>query len=280
LLKADKIANIIYIIGVASASTGINQREQSIFQTVKKHFSNHISAASKYNLDKYFALANWIYLVTGFIFINTAYASLQEKLAMEPVNASLSSKKSINGSKIVVLVNLSKIVGYIVTASGREIMASSIVEQKTDKYKNIFELELLQKNKLANILFILGITISFTALNKQVLSIKKTAVKPSLDHQESAVSKYNFEKSLALVNWIYLIAGLLYVYTSSTRLQDRIAARPRKSSSLLFEKGIRGNKMVVDGTIFKVIGYLSSALGREIIADSTIDPEVITDSNI
>jgi hypothetical protein len=278
LLRKDKIANIIFTLGVTAASLGLNQREQSIIQTGRKQFLNHASTISEYNLEKSFVLANWIYLISGIIFISTATTSLEEKISTEPMNASLSSEKSINGSKMVVLGNISKIIGYILTALGREITAGSIMKHKHDKNKNLFQLGLIQKNKAANLLFLLGVTVSFTGLNQRELSIKQSETKQFLN-QESNISKYNFEKSIALANWIYLMAGIIYNNTSSASLQEIIATRPKKAS-LSREKNIGGSKMVVDGTLFKVIGYLSSALGRETIANSTIDSDIIINNTV
>lgn len=125
LNQLDRFANILFIIGAIVALQSTDITEQSIILGQIQPLSTQEESAFTYEIAKLLALANWTYLAAGILFLNTAYARLEEDEASISQNASLSSKERLLGRKIVVTGNIFKIIGYFLSATGNEIIADS-----------------------------------------------------------------------------------------------------------------------------------------------------------
>ncbi|MGE5632765.1 MAG: hypothetical protein ACM3TR_16985 [Caulobacteraceae bacterium] len=133
--------------------------------------------------------------------------------------------------------------------------------------KEKFDLELIQKDRIGNILFIIGILFAWSALDKLQQSITGKQTQQSLDNAASTPPE-NPAKALALSNWIYLIAGLIFLTTAYVRLKEDIAVMS-ESPSPSSKKLVTGHKIVTIGNFFKTIGYTTAAIGNEVIAASS-----------
>jgi hypothetical protein len=83
----------------------------------------------------------------------------------------------------------------------------------------VFDLGLNDKDRLANILFAIGVTLGLKSTNVTEQSILQSQTQqPSPRQQASPL--YEISKLLASANEIYLIAGLIFLYTSYARLEE------------------------------------------------------------
>lgn len=125
LVQFDRLGNILYILGIIFAWLSSNQTERSIIKGQRQQLSSQGKSAFIYDTSKLLALANWVYLAAGIIFLGISYARLEEDKASISNNASLPDKERILGEKMVSFGNASTAIGYALTAAGFEIIAGS-----------------------------------------------------------------------------------------------------------------------------------------------------------
>lgn len=135
-----------------------------------------------------------------------------------------------------------------------------------NKNRAIFDLELNQLDRFANLLFAIGTVFSFhsTDIAEQSITLKQAQ---QLSDQEQSAFTYDIAKLLALANWTFLTAGILFLDTSYERLKEEKASISQNASSSSEER-LLGREIVTIGNIVKTIGFTLSATGFEIIADS------------
>lgn len=129
-----------------------------------------------------------------------------------------------------------------------------------------FNLELTQLDRLANSLLTVAVIVSFhsTDIAEESIILGQTQ---QLSSQEASAFLFDINKSLALVNWINLIAGSIILNNTLARLEQDKASLSQ-NPSLSGKERLKGREIVVTGNTFKVIGYILAAVGNETIAES------------
>lgn len=135
-----------------------------------------------------------------------------------------------------------------------------------NKDKAASDLELVQLDRLANTLFVIGTALSYLSTNVVEQSIILEQAQQLTSKKESAFI-YDTAKLLALSNWIFLAAGIIFLYTSYQRFKEQETST-LQNTSLANKERLFGREMVTTGNLIRTIGYTVTAAGFEIIADS------------
>ncbi len=138
----------------------------------------------------------------------------------------------------------------------------------TNAANPLLDVQLNQIDRFAEMLFILGTSFGFQAINEVDRSyiLKQEG---ELTSEEDAAFTYDIAKKIALANWIYLIAGSFVFENSAIRLNELEKAMPENPSPAQIER-ITGREMVTEGNALKIIGYTLAAAGFEKIANSVV----------
>lgn len=141
--------------------------------------------------------------------------------------------------------------------------------------QSVYNLNLNEIDRFASALFTFGLYFSFASTDKtdQSIILKNTQ---NISTETTSGFDHDIAKTLATANWIYSLAGMLFLQTSNERL-NQLEANLAENTSANVER-ISGREKVTLGNIFKVIGFLLAADGFEMIANSFMkeDEETLT----
>lgn len=130
-----------------------------------------------------------------------------------------------------------------------------------------FNFHLNDMDRLGNIIGAMGVALVFNATD-EVEEILLREQAQNISVTVDAQMNYEVASKLATVNWIYVIAIMFFLYTSSERL-----AQLHETLDMSLESSrerVRGREMVTIGDMFKILGYTLTAQGFDLIADSTL----------
>ncbi len=123
LNQTDRFANLIFLLGVNNAFTAINKVDESIFLKQENELSDREELAFTYDIAQTLSTANWIYLTAGAIIFETSFNRLKQKEALMPEDPSLTDIETLSGRKMITTGNLLKVIGYMLSATGFEMIA-------------------------------------------------------------------------------------------------------------------------------------------------------------
>ena len=125
LNQKDRFANLLFLLGSDFAIQATNEVDQSLLLKQKENLTIQEENAFTYDITKKLALANWIFLTAGTIFLDTSYQRLKDKESIIPEDPSESDLQSLSGREMITLGNLLKVIGYTLAANGFELIADS-----------------------------------------------------------------------------------------------------------------------------------------------------------
>jgi hypothetical protein len=124
LNQIDRFANLLFLLGISNGFTAINKVDESIFLKQENELSEREELAYSYEIAQTLSTANWIYLTAGSLFFETSFDRLKQKEALMPEDPSLTDIETLSGRKMITMGNLLKIIGYMLSATGFEMIAS------------------------------------------------------------------------------------------------------------------------------------------------------------
>lgn len=122
-------------------------------------------------------------------------------------------------------------------------------------------------DRLANMVGAMGVALVCRATD-EVETILNREEAHTISASMDAQMNYEVAKTLATVNWLFVLTVSLFYLTSSQR-QEQLYETLDPSADFAEER-IRGREMVTTGDMFKILGYTLSAKGFDMIADSTL----------
>ncbi|HYF82883.1 MAG TPA: hypothetical protein VEB00_07625 [Clostridia bacterium] len=139
---------------------------------------------------------------------------------------------------------------------------------KTISQDDLFNLELIQKDKVSDVLFLIGTLIAMYVNSKAEQKILCPEVTQASG--DSAVAQATTINELVIVVvLLFLAATIILAYTSSTRL-SKLKAEKGKTADQTVINNISGNELVVLGFLIRIVGYITSYVGNRIRADNPI----------
>lgn len=134
LNEIDRFANSLFILGLHYSFLGLDKADQSLLLKQEQRLTSEEESAFTYEIAKLLSLANRIYLTSGIIILNTSFERLEQLEAVFPQNASFSDEERISGREMITAGNLLKAIGYLLSATGFEMIADS-VQKETDSFE-------------------------------------------------------------------------------------------------------------------------------------------------
>lgn len=129
LNQQDRFADLLFLLGTNYSFAAIDKVDQSILLKQEQQLSSQEESAFTYDIAKTLSLANNIFLTAGILFLDTSYQRLKEKKSIMPEDPSESDLESLSGREMITMGNLFKIIGYILAASGFEMIADSVQKE-------------------------------------------------------------------------------------------------------------------------------------------------------
>lgn len=133
--------------------------------------------------------------------------------------------------------------------------------------KDIFDLGLIQKEKLGDILFGIGTILAWISSKQAEANIiQGKTEQPS--YQDGATSENDPAKTVALAAWVFLAAIIIFAITSYKKFVEQKSDINASSSPADYKK-LAGSEITAFGNIVKVIGFTIVAVGDQITANSS-----------
>jgi len=139
---------------------------------------------------------------------------------------------------------------------------------KTLSQDDLFNLELIKKDKLSDLLFLIGTLIGIYVNSKAEQDI----VCPEETHtsgQSEAAEETSLTELVVVVILLFLGGVIILSYTARARLSKQISELDGEPDISVINN-IAGSKLDILGLFFRMIGYVLSAVGNQIKADNPV----------
>ena len=146
--------------------------------------------------------------------------------------------------------------------------ANSNCSVETISQDDLFNLELIQKDKISDVLFLIGTLISMYVNSKAEQKIV-CSEETQTSSQSSAAEQATTSELIIVVVLLFLSATIILAYTSSARLSKQKAELSKDADQTTINN-ISGSELVVLGFLIRIVGYVTSYVGNRIRADNPI----------
>ena len=152
--------------------------------------------------------------------------------------------------------------------SDNKLVTNSKGSAKTISQDDLFNLELIQKDKISDILFIIGTLIGMYVNSEAEHKI--VCPEETQTSSQSAVTQETTTNELIIVVILLFLAGtIILAYTAYTRL-SKLKAELSKDTDQSVINNISGSELAVLGFFIRIVGYVTSYVGNRIMDDNPI----------
>lgn len=152
--------------------------------------------------------------------------------------------------------------------SSNLLAANSKCPVETTSQDDLFNLELIQNDKTADILFLIGTLLSMYVNTKAEQRILCPEEVQTLG-QSAAAQQSTLSELIVVVILLFLAAAIILTYTAYTRLSKQKAELSKEPDQTVINN-ITGSELNIIGLLIRVVGYVLSAVGNQIKADNPV----------
>lgn len=125
LVRQDRFAAILFLIGTLLALYSTYQAEQAIVQPEEKQTSNQNKTASTISPAELLVLFNAIFLIAAIILSSDALSRLKKQKTDISSNTSTTSINNFIGSELATLGSIVRVIGYTLSVVGNQIRSDN-----------------------------------------------------------------------------------------------------------------------------------------------------------
>lgn len=139
---------------------------------------------------------------------------------------------------------------------------------KSNKKDNLESLELIYKDRIGDLLFLIGTILAFISNYQAEKAIIQPEEKPPVKENTTALTISPAEL-IVLFNLFFLVATIILTYTAYTRLmKDKTDISKNTSPTIV--NNLFGNGLATLGSTIRVVGFALGAIGNQIRANNPI----------
>lgn len=139
---------------------------------------------------------------------------------------------------------------------------------KTISQDDLFDLELIKKDKLSDLLFLIGTFIGMYVNSKAEQKIV-CPEEAQASSQSEAAQETTPSELIVVVILLFLSGTIILANTAYTRLNKQITDL-NKEPDMTFINYIAGSKLNILGLLIRIVGYVFSFVGNQIKAENPV----------
>lgn len=133
---------------------------------------------------------------------------------------------------------------------------------------DLFNLGLLQKDKVSDLLFLIGTLLGIyanTEAEQEIVCPEKSKASGRSEAEKST----SRSELIVVVILLFLAAAIILTYTAYARLGKQVSELDKEPDMTILNN-ISGSKLNILGLLLRIAGYTLSAVGNQIKADNPV----------